>query len=775
MPPKEKPEEDYSLKETTPNIGTRNITPANHKLTLVEQRQFVYVRIVRAKNLLVNNATGTCDPYVEIKMGNYKGITRFLGKTSNPEWNQVFAFTKDGLHTRILDILVKDKELVHDTLIGGVSFNIADIPTRFPPDGPLAPQWYRLEDSNGVKVLGLGELMLAVWIGNQADDAYSIAWHSDAAAVSSQSVSNTRSKIYLSPRLWYLRVHVIGAQDLVPADKNRNLQVYVKGILGNIVLRSRVSVDKSANPRWNEELIFVAAEPFDDPLILSVQDKIGGNKVECLGRCVIALQNVDKRLLPLAMGDKWINLERHVEGGEGEKEVQFSSRLHLKVFLDGVYHVFDEPTSYCSDFRATSPELWPDRIGILELGILKAEGLLPMKSKDGRGTTDAYCVAKYGQKWVRTSTVIDSLSPRWNEQYYWDVYDPCTVITVGVFDNSHIGTDDNKNGGTKDPRIGKVRIRLSTLETGRIYTHAYPLIVLQPNGLKKMGELHLAVKFGCTSLFNLLYSYTQPLLPRMHYTSPLSVYELDSLRHQAIYVVCLRLGRADPPLKREVVEYMLDTGANTWSLRRGKANCERVLRCLRGIIGFWKWFDGIRQWKNPIATIAVHLGFLVLVIYPTLILPTCFFSLFIVGVWRYLKRPRHPPFVDTKLSHAETAHPDDLDEEFDPFPTSKAGDVVKKRYDRLRSIAGRLMTVIGDLATQLERVNSVLSWRDPKATLMFLIMCLIGGFVVYMSPLRYLVILAGTYVMRPPRMRANISSLPQNFLRRLPAKTDTIL
>ncbi|KAF2309194.1 hypothetical protein GH714_001140 [Hevea brasiliensis] len=342
MLPKEKPKEDYSLKETTPNIGTRNITAANHKLSLVEQRQYVHVRIARAKILPVNNATGTCDPFVELKIGNCKETTRFLGKTSNPEWNQVFAFTKDGLQTRIADILVRDKELVNNKLIGGVSFDMADIPTRFPPDGPLAPQWYRLEDRNGVKVLG--ELMLAVWIGNQADDAFSVAWHADTAAVSSQSVSNTRSKIYVSPRLWYLRVDVIGAQDLVPTDRNRKPQVYVKAILGNIVLRSRVSKYKSVNLGWNEELIFVAAEPFDDPLILSVEDKIGGNKEECLGRCVIALQNVDKRLLPPAMGDKWINLERHVEGGEEKKEEKFASRLHLKVFLDGVYHFFDEPT-----------------------------------------------------------------------------------------------------------------------------------------------------------------------------------------------------------------------------------------------------------------------------------------------------------------------------------------------------------------------------------------------------------------------------------------------
>ncbi|KAL0316858.1 UNVERIFIED_CONTAM: FT-interacting protein 1 [Sesamum radiatum] len=53
-------------------------------------------------------------------------------------------------------------------------------------------------------------------------------------------------------------------------------------------------------------------------------------------------------------------------------------------------------------------------------------------------------VAKYGQKWVRTRTIVQSLNPKWNEQYTWEVYDPCTVITLGVFDNSHLGGNDNR-------------------------------------------------------------------------------------------------------------------------------------------------------------------------------------------------------------------------------------------------------------------------------------------------------------------------------------------
>ncbi len=44
------------------------------------------------------------------------------------------------------------------------------------------------------------------------------------------------------------------------------------------MLRSRIASVRSASPFWNEDLLFVAAEPFDDLLHLIVQDRVG-NKV----------------------------------------------------------------------------------------------------------------------------------------------------------------------------------------------------------------------------------------------------------------------------------------------------------------------------------------------------------------------------------------------------------------------------------------------------------------------------------------------------------------
>lgn len=524
-------------------------------------------------------------------------------------------------------------------------------------------------------------------------------------------------------------------------------------------------------------MMFVVAEPFEDYLFVSVEDRVGPGRDEVVGRVLLPLTMIEKRNNEKPVVSRWFNLDNHFgNAAESKMVTRFGSRIHLRISLDGGYHVLDEATIYGSDVRPTEKNLWKPHIGVLEMGILGATGLMPVKIKEGKGgLTDAYCVAKYGQKWVRTRTVVESLSPKWNEQYTWEVYDPCTVITVGVFDNSRIDKNMASNTGGRDSRIGKVRIRLSTLETDRVYTHSYPLLMLHTTGVKKMGELHLAVRFSCTNMTNMLHIYTMPMLPKMHYVHPLSVNQLESLRYQAMNVVASRLSRTEPPLGREVVEYMLDHDSHMWSMRRSKANFFRLMNVLSGFMAIGRWVESMRNWHKPVYSALFLAFFLLLVAFPELIIPAMLLYMAFTGLWRYRSRPRHPPHMDTRLSHAESVFPDELDEEFDSFPTSRGADVVRMRYDRLRSVAGRIQTVVGDMASQGERFQALISWRDPRASFLFVIFCLAAAVGFYAVPIRVVVALWGLYALRPPRFRSKLPSRALSFFKRLPTRADSLL
>ena len=654
-----------------------------------------------------------------------------------------------------------------DDFLGRVSFDLNEIPIRVPPDSPLAPQWYRLEDYRREGKLR-GEVMAAIWVGTQADESYSDAWHADGAPYGAAAV-NLKSKVYVSPKLWYLRVNIIEAQDLQPSDRRRSLpELSVKAQVGTQVLKTRSC--RIPAPIWNEDLVFVAAEPFEEQLILTVEDHVASGKDEVLGKVSLPLYTFERRLDHRPVQSRWFDLEKFsfgvLEGDRHRRDQNFASRIHIRVCLEGAYHVLDESTMYISDQRPTSRQLWKKPVGVLELGILGAKNLLPMKARNQRSTTDSYCVAKYGQKWVRTRTVVDSFNPKWNEQYNWEIYDPSTVLTLAVFDNSGTG---------KDLRIGKIRIRLSTLETDRIYSHGFPLFALQSSGLKKMGEIQIALRFTSLSMMNMIHLYGKPMLPKMHYVHPFTVNQLDSLRSQAMAIVASRLGRAEPPLKKEVVEYLLDADSHMWSMRRSKVNFFRIMALLSSTILMINWFKEVCDWKNPLTTALVHALFLILVLYPELVLPTIFLYMFLIGLWNYRKRPRFPLEMDSRLSWADKVHPDELDEEFDTFPSSQPQDIVRMRYDRLRTVAGRIQTVVGDMAAQGERLQGVLSWRDPRATGLFLVFCFCAAVVLYVMPARVVALVGGLYLLRHPRFRSKLPSVPSNFFRRLPSKIDSLL
>uniref|UniRef100_A0A2P2PIV6 Multiple C2 and transmembrane domain-containing protein 2 n=1 Tax=Rhizophora mucronata TaxID=61149 RepID=A0A2P2PIV6_RHIMU len=773
--PRQNPQ--FQLVETNPPVAARLRYRGGDKTTstydLVEQMHFLYVSVVKARDLPVMDVSGSLDPYVEVKLGNYKGRTKYLEKNQNPVWRQIFAFSRERLQSSVLEVTVKDKDFGKDDFVGRYAFDISEVPLRVPPDSPLAPQWYKLEDKKGYKTKG--EIMLAVWMGTQADESFPEAWHSDAHGISHINLATTRSKVYFSPKLYYLRVKVIEAQDLVPSDRGRVPDVYVRVLLGGHQLRFTKPLPmRTMNLFWNEELMFVASEPFEDYIIVSVEDRIGPGREETMGRTIIPVRDVPQRLETARFPDpRWFNLQKpSLAEQEGDKKKEkFSSKILLGLCLEAGYHVLDESTHFSSDLQPSSKHLRKGSIGILELGVLSARNLLPMKSKEGR-STDAYCVAKYGNKWVRTRTLLDTLNPRWNEQYTWEVYDPCTVITIVVFDNWHI---NGSKEDARDQRIGKVRIRLSTLEMNRIYTHYYPLLALQPSGLKNHGELQLALRFTCTAWVNMVTQYGKPLLPKMHYVQPIPVRHIDWLRHHAMLIVAARLSRAEPPLRRETVEYMLDVDYHMFSLRRSKANFKRIMSVCTWITAVCKWFNGICCWRNPITTCLVHVLFLILVCYPELILPTIFLYLFVTGIWNYRFRPRNPPYMDIQLSQADRVHPDELDEEFDIFPSSRASEIVRMRYDRLRSIAGKVQTVIGDLASQGERAQAILRWRDPRATAIFILFSLITAVFIYITPFQVVAVIYGLYLLRHPRFRGKLPSAPVNFFKRLPSNSDTLL
>ncbi|KAL4607170.1 hypothetical protein ACB092_09G154800 [Castanea dentata] len=751
---------------------------------LVDRMPFLYVRVVKVKVKSEESVVPSSSFYAKLVIGTHSIKTK--KSQSDKDWDQVFAFDKEGLNSTSLDLSVyraeiSDSDSETSCCLGTVSFDLQEVPKRVPPDSPLAPQWYTLDlESENPSSSGSGgnDVMLAVWFGTQTDEAFQEAWQSDSGGL----IPETRAKVYLSPKLWYLRLTVIQTQDLQlkqlsEPNSNNNNKVrspdhyyVVKAQLGAQVFktcRSRTSGSTANNPTWNEDLVFVAAEPFEPFLVVTVEDVSNGQQSSSVGHAKIQVASIERRIDDHTdPKSRWFNL---VGGDDG---TSYTGRIHVRVCLEGGYHVLDEAAHVTSDVRASSKQLAKPPIGLLEVGIRGATNLMPVKTKDNgtRGTIDAYVVAKYGPKWVRTRTIMDRFSPRWNEQYTWDVYDPCTVLTIGVFDNGRYISKSEK-----DVRIGKIRVRLSTLDSNRIYINSYPLTVLLPNGANKMGDIEIAVRFTCPSWLSLIQAYTCPMLPRMHYVRPMGPAQQDILRHTAMKIVTTRLARSEPALGQEVVQFMLDSDTHVWSMRRSKANWFRVVGCLTRAATLARWLDGIRTWVHPPTTMLVHVALIAIAVCPNLVLPTVFMYAFLIILLRFRCRQRVPLNIDTRLSYVEAVSLDELDEEFDGFPTTRSPEQVRIRYDRLRALAGRAQILLGDVAAQGERLEALFSWKDPRATGIFVVFCLFASLMFYAVPFKAFVLVSGFYYLRHPRFRHDMPSIPVNVFKRLPSLSDQIM
>ncbi|XP_010418582.2 PREDICTED: FT-interacting protein 1-like [Camelina sativa] len=780
--------DEFIVKQISPKLGgergARNPHGPTSSHDLVEQMEFLYLEVIQAKNKIANTVV---IPIVEITLGNYKSSTQDLPMGQNMQWNQVFAF--DKTKGDVLSVTLKDDAT--RTVIGKRNFKLAsEIPSRVPPDARIAPQWYSMQNTETGHHM---DLLMSAWFGTQVDEVYPEAWFSDASEVSPLCVINTRPKVYLAPRLCYVRVTIVSGHDLISSDNKRTPSAYVTASLGKVCLKTVVC--SGANPSWNQDLILVASEPLEGIVVIKVMDRVDEQHEECIGMLKKKLSEMTPLKIPSSAPVLFYDLEMPVRVEPAGDSRRFASRLKMKLATDQAYHVAEECVEYASDYRAYVKGLWPGVLGKLEIGILGASGL---KGRDeNKPDIDSYVVAKYGNKWARTRTVVNNVSPKWNEQYSWDVYDKCTVLTLGIYDNRKI-----KNVTGKDVPIGKVRIPLNRVHYNWIYTCSYPIMNLGSSGLKKMGELQLAIRYvNSAELYARFSASTRWMLPKTHYKSPVSMYQVDKMRAQAVDLNCANLENTLPPLGSEIVSDMLKPKSKNFSMRRTKANFARLCILYKRLTWWVSTLELIRSGRElPPKLVVVFVVSIALIWWDylmlclvdswlavVLIVLLAVVLIVLLGVTsgvkmilRYRNVTPPPPLisVDLKLWGLEVINLDELAEELDSFPSGEMDvNILKMRYDRLRKIMEQVMSLLGDAAKQGERFLALVDLliEHPFVSALF---CYIILYIVNIIwgrfPYGFFFWVVIGWWIKLPWFRNDLPYGFQNFFRRLPTNEDPI-
>ncbi|WJX25442.1 hypothetical protein P8452_14480 [Trifolium repens] len=118
---------------------------------LVDRMPFLYVRVVKVKRSPKSESVSTL--YSKLVIGTHTVKTK--SEIEGKDWDQVFAFDKEGLNSTSLEVSVwsetetesekkeneENQKQKTEISLGTVSFDLQEVPKRVPPDSPLAPQW----------------------------------------------------------------------------------------------------------------------------------------------------------------------------------------------------------------------------------------------------------------------------------------------------------------------------------------------------------------------------------------------------------------------------------------------------------------------------------------------------------------------------------------------------------------------------------------------------------------------------------------------------------
>ncbi|RLM92970.1 uncharacterized protein C2845_PM08G07990 [Panicum miliaceum] len=338
-----------------------------------------------------------------------KKAFRFLFSIKDHLYGDAYNRTSSAVgNTALLQPAGDDGDLVRDELVGKLYFYLKDIPVRHPDDAQPEPTWHPLLDEGGKATLDKASLLLAIWIGSQADEAYRHAWESPYGP-----------KVYENPRLWCLRVTIVEVQGVVACDEDdagsdtaRSLRdkLFCRARLGEQVRKTKLAsktmqTTSSGSYEWMEDLAFIAAQPFFESnlqvdVVAAASNNNSGTEElqegEVIGKLSIPLAWIEKRDAAAYDFDRlatptpqWFDLknpsparphtdwggssvDEGVVGGSGSVS---HMRIRLRSLLDGGYHIGHDPQGHMDDTRPAERQLWRPPITRVHLGILRATGL----------------------------------------------------------------------------------------------------------------------------------------------------------------------------------------------------------------------------------------------------------------------------------------------------------------------------------------------------------------------------------------------------------------
>ncbi|CAH2001215.1 unnamed protein product, partial [Acanthoscelides obtectus] len=322
-------------------------------------------------------------------------------------------------------------------------------------------------------------------------------------------------------------------------------------------------------------------------------------------------------------------------------------------------------------------------VGHLTVKVYKATGLA---AADLGGKSDPFCVLELGNARLQTQTEYKTLTPQWNKIFTFNVKDINNVLEITVFD------EDRDH---KVEFLGKIAIPLLRIRNNEKRWYALKDKKLRSRAKGNGPQILLEMNI----VWNPIRACIRTLNPKEE-----------------------KYMQTEMKFKRQVF-------------------VKNVLRLKVFVIYFYefgKLFQNCFEWESKAQSFAALVVWLILCYYFEPWMIPVFFLLIFVKQWvvRALAGEAPVPWDEPQDSDADDDDDDDKEKE-----EKKS---LKERLQAIQEVTQGVQNAIGRIASLLESIRNMFSFTIPYLSWIAIMLFVLIAVVLYIMPLRYLLMLWGT-------------------------------
>ncbi|XP_030040567.2 multiple C2 and transmembrane domain-containing protein isoform X5 [Manduca sexta] len=508
----------------------------------------------------------------------------------------------------------------------------------------------------------------------------------------------------LKAQIWssVVTIVLVEAKNLPPMDLDtRSSDPYCKFRLGNEKYKSKV-VWKSLHPSWLEQFDLHLYDDQEQILEVTVWDKDKQTKDDFLGKCTIDLSTLER--------EKTHSIWKDLEDGNGQifLLLTISGTTQSETITDLTSYKENPKDREIIERRYTWYRLNETSSGVGWLCV-KVYGAKGLAAADLGGKSDPFCVLELGNARLQTHTEYKTLTPNWMKIFTFTVKDISSTLDITVYDEDH---------DHKVEFLGKLAVPLLSIRNGEKRWYALKDKKMRARAKGNFPQILLEM----TVIWNPLKGAIRVINPK----EPKYMHQEAKFKRQLFIRNVMRL--------KAIIMWFIEVG----KILQDCFEWESRIRSFLGLLAWLAFCYYYQMWMLP---------FLLLIffarnwlVYRLTVRLKRSLRLFRSNPKAYLTQlfSRGNPLlipVDDEDLLAEEDDEDEADKE-----EKKS---LKERLQAIQEVTQTVQNAIGYVASLGEAVKNLMNFTVPYLSYLAIIMLVGAMLVLYVIPLRYLLMAWG--------------------------------